>query len=102
MEKNQTINKPYILVSEDDILPIFEKAGSKVLGNQPITKSENDNSDIMGDLITQEEAMKILGRKTTWFYNMRTSGKLKAIKSANKWSYKKEDIRAFIKHGEQS
>jgi len=102
MDKNQTNNKPYIFVNEDDILPIFEKAVSNVFGNQLIPKPENDNSDIMGDLITQEDAMKILGRKTTWFYNMRTSGKLKAIKSANKWWYKKEDIRSFIKNGEQS
>jgi hypothetical protein len=102
MEKSNTTNKPYIFINEDDILPIFEKAVNNVLGSHFIRRPENNNSDIMGDLITQEDAMKILGRKTTWFYNMRTTGKLKAIKSANKWWYNKEDIRAFIKNGEQS
>ena len=53
--------------------------------------------DILGDFICEEEAMKILQRGKTWFYNKRKSGDLPGKKAAGRWYYKKKDITNYIK-----
>lgn len=46
--------------------------------------------------IPESEAQKMLGRKTTWFFNMRKAGKLKFRKMGNKTYYEIEDIEKLI------
>ncbi|MBT3301983.1 MAG: helix-turn-helix domain-containing protein [Bacteroidetes bacterium] len=57
---------------------------------------EGSTSSKLGDWIPEEEAKKLLGRKTTWFYNKRKSGELDGRKRGNKWWYRLSDIQAFI------
>lgn len=92
---DKTISKSYLLISEEEITPIIEKAVSNALSSRNIPLA-NNITEIIDDYINEEEAKKVLGRKTTWFYNARKSGELKAMKRANKWWYKKSDINDYI------
>jgi hypothetical protein len=49
-------------------------------------------ADAIGDYITEKEASKLLGRKTTWFWNLRKIGKLPFTKVGNKIFYQKASI----------
>lgn len=88
--------KSYLLISEEEITPIIENAINKAFTNRNFSMN-SDSTEVIDEYITEDEARKVLGRKTTWFYNARRSGELTAIKRANKWWYKKSDINAFIK-----
>ena len=52
----------------------------------------NSNESAVGDYISESEAQKLLGRKTTWFWNMRTTSQLAFTKVGNKIYYSKSDI----------
>jgi hypothetical protein len=64
--------------------------------NKLAGKVKLDNNSQLGDWITESEAQKMLGRKTTWFYNMRKSGELTGRKRGNKWWYAISEILKFI------
>lgn len=46
----------------------------------------------LGNYITEREAIIILGKKTTWFWKMRKSGKLSSTKIGGTNYYDKKDI----------
>ena len=100
-KRNATSNT-LIIINKDELVPIIAEAISQVMPKKEQVNKESGTEEILGDYISQQDAMKILGRKTTWFYNMRTNGKLKAMKAANQWWYKKDDIREFINKGRMS
>ena len=56
----------------------------------------NLSSHSIGDYITEEEAQRIVGRKTTWFWDMRTKGKLAFSKVGNKIYYSMRDIEGLL------
>jgi hypothetical protein len=58
--------------------------------------NNNHFSQMVGDYITEEEAQKILGRKATWFWGMRTKGKLAFSKVGNKNYYSIADIEKLL------
>jgi len=55
----------------------------------------SDKSHV-GDYVTEPEAQKILGRKATWFWTMRTRGLLTFAKVGSKVFYSKKDIEKFL------
>lgn len=52
---------------------------------------------ILSDFITEKEAMELLGRKSTWFYNMRKSGVLTFRKLGSKVYYPVVEIQKLLK-----
>jgi hypothetical protein len=68
-----------VLADQKKILAILENTG-------------NGNSNMLGDYISEVEAKKLLGKKQTWFWNMRTSGMLASSKVGNKVYYLRADI----------
>ena len=52
--------------------------------------------ECVGDYISEEEAKRQLGRKTTWFWNLRTSGQLPFSKVGKKIFYLRSDIKRLI------
>ena len=56
----------------------------------------NLSSQSIGDYITEEEAQRILGRKTTWLWDKRTKGKLAFSKVGNKIYYSIKDIESLL------
>ena len=55
-----------------------------------------EKKDSIGDYISETEAKKILGRKSTWFWTLRKKGKLAFTKVGNKIFYSRADILSFI------
>ena len=63
--------------------------------NMPIVKPVLKG--IIGNkFIPESEAQKMLGRRTTWFYNMRQSGRLVYKKLGNRTYYNIDDIERLI------
>jgi len=60
------------------------------LKSQKLTSS--NNSEVLGEFISEKEARKLLDRKTTWFYEQRRSGRLPFSKVGSKVYYKREDL----------
>lgn len=58
--------------------------------------------NMIGDYISEPEAQKMLGRKTTWFYMARTTGELAFTKVGNKVFYAKADILKMLDRHKQS
>ncbi len=58
-----------------------------------------NSSGALGDYIAEEDAMKILERGKTWFWNKRRSGDLPAKKAAGRWYYHQDDITKYIENG---
>ena len=91
---NNSINQ-FAMIKEDtlsEMISSLERIERKLDTNSKTNAA-------LGDYITEKEAMKILNRKTTWFFNKRTSGELKGKKAGNVWYYKINDIKKFIDNG---
>lgn len=61
-----------------------------------ILTSMADQKKSIGDYISESDAKKMLGRNTTWFWNLRKTGKLPFTKVGNKVFYTKTDIFRFL------
>lgn len=59
-------------------------------------KSNFASKDPLGDFISEVEAKKLLSKKTTWFWKMRTSGLLPASKVGGRNYYRKQDIQKLL------
>jgi hypothetical protein len=51
----------------------------------------------IADFVTEKKAMEILNKKSTWFWQMRKSGKLKFRKIGQTTYYSIEDIQNLLK-----
>jgi len=57
-----------------------------------LLKLTDKEKDQLPDILSEKEAQKLLGRKTTWFFDMRKTGRLPYSKLGSKVFYKKEDL----------
>ena len=57
---------------------------------------EVESTEVLGDFVSEREARKIIGRRTTWFYEQRRSGKLPYSKVGSKVFYSIKDIHSLI------
>lgn len=62
---------------------------------------EGNTNQKMSDYLSEEEVKKMLGRKTTWFWRMRTIGKLSYTKVGGKVFYFRKDIEKLLEAGRQ-
>jgi hypothetical protein len=85
----------YILVPYDQMNMLLEKISSL----EKTLKSRENTSTALSNYLTEKEAGQILNKRTTWFWNMRKSGRLPAKKAGNTWYYLKSDINKFIENG---
>jgi predicted DNA-binding transcriptional regulator AlpA len=76
-----------------DVLESILKTQQEIL---QILKGES-NSEQIGDFISEKEAMKMLGRKGTWFWMMRRDGKLPFSTVGKKVFYPKAEIEKLLK-----
>ncbi len=56
-----------------------------------------NSKPILSEFISEKEAMSLVGRKTTWFYNMRKDGKLNFNKIGSKVFYPVVEIQKLLK-----
>ena len=89
MEKNPT----FMMVPNDlldEIVQLLKELKQSLPGFKP------ESQVFLGDWVPEPEAKRILGRKTTWFYNMRKSGELLGNKRGGQWWYHKNELLQFI------
>jgi len=78
-----------IAEKQDMILSLMEKGSSYAADN------------CIGDYISEEEAKRLVGRKATWFWSMRTTGQLPFSKTGKKIFYLKSDIKKLLEKNMQ-
>ena len=71
---------------------LTRKSGVSLLRKSGVSLSGNSN------YIPESEAKKLLDKKTTWFWQMRTNGKLPFSKVGNKVFYQKSDIVKLLEN----
>jgi hypothetical protein len=86
--------KTFILLPESDYNELRQllKEISSALSNF----NAGNTLPSIGEWFPESVAQKMLGRKTTWFYNKRNSGELVGKKRGGKWWYSKSEILKFI------
>jgi hypothetical protein len=77
-----------LITTEEQIKKIVKASMIEALNNF----NPSNSSSELGDYIEEKQAIQILGRKTTWFYNMRQAGKLPFTKVGSKTFYSKADL----------
>jgi hypothetical protein len=77
----------------------MEELLQKLTRIEKAIQSQKNDGKGLGDFITEKEAMKLLDKGATWFWNKRQSGELTGKKAGNSWYYKQSDILKFIENG---
>ena len=91
--RNEESDDKYFIVPKNWLQNISENQEQILSLLENKVASENNG---IGDYISESEAKKLVGRKTTWFWNMRSSGRLAGYKLGGKTFYLKEDIINLI------
>ena len=91
--KEDLVLVPYSFLAElkqgqERIIVLLEK-------NPPV------GNGIPGGYIPEQVAQDLLGRKTTWFWQMRSSGQLAFTKVGNRVFYAKADIQRLLDNHRQ-
>jgi hypothetical protein len=64
-----------------------------------LLKITDKEKDQLPDILSEKEAQKLLGRKTTWFFDMRKTGRLPFSKVGSKVFYYKHDLLNLMQKG---
>ena len=96
METNEKKEKEegFLLIPKEWMQSLSEKQ-DKILSVLEKGNIANPN-DCVGDYVSEDEAKRQLGRKTTWFWTLRTTGQLPFAKIGKKIFYLKQDIKKLI------
>ncbi|MBN8667357.1 MAG: helix-turn-helix domain-containing protein [Chitinophagales bacterium] len=92
---NETIfrqNSPLVIVPEDLLESILNKQ-DKIL-----ELLESKNLPTLKGYVTEKQAMEILDKKVTWFWQVRKSGKLPFKKIGKTVYYAMEDIYSLLEN----
>lgn len=92
--RNDENEQGYFLVPKS-WLNAIEETQQKILS---LLRKDTATETAIGDYISEAEAKKLLGRKTTWFWQMRNSGRLPFSKVGNKVFYQKNDIVTLLEN----
>lgn len=82
----------YVLVSHSLLVEISQRQ----LEILRFLHEGREQGNSIGDFIPESEAQKLLGRKVTWFWNMRKKGALSFSKVGNRIFYSKADILKLL------
>lgn len=88
--KEYNDNNVFMMVPKVVIDEIREGINQLLKGDKSLT------TDGIGDYISEKEAQQLLGKKTTWFWSMRTKGHISYTKVGNKVFYNKKDLEKYL------
>ncbi|GAA0890628.1 hypothetical protein GCM10009122_03060 [Fulvivirga kasyanovii] len=83
-------NNVFVMVPKVVIDEIRDGINKLLKGNEPLSANG------IGDYISEKEAQQLLGRKTTWFWSMRSKGYLSYTKVGNKVFYNRKDLEKYL------
>lgn len=92
MNTNEEKETGFLLIPKEWLNAITEKLDKTI----KLLENGTKPTECTGDYISEDEAKRQLGRKTTWFWNLRTTGQLPFAKIGKKIFYLKEDIKKLI------
>jgi hypothetical protein len=98
MEKyklNQKNEQGFVMVPYER-LEAIEKMLSEIIA---LSQSKKDIGSESLNHITEKEAMKLVGKKGTWFWLMRRSGQLKFTKVGSKVFYSVDELQKLVSEG---
>lgn len=93
--RNEMNEEGYFLVPKSFLQSIAE-SNLKILSF--LEKGNSTSTNIIGDYISETDAKNLLGKKTTWFWNMRKSGKLAFSKVGGTNFYNKNDLIKILEN----
>ena len=94
MNTNEKKEDGFIIIPKEWMQVLSEKQDKIISLLEKGTYANPEDS--IGDYVSEEEAKRQLGRKTTWFWNLRTGGQLPFAKVGKKIFYLKSDIKLLI------
>jgi thymidylate synthase len=101
MEKNnlnQRTQGGYLIIPHE-IIESIEKNQTEILN---LLKSKFDQGSESLDFIDEKRAIELIGKKATWFWQMRKSGALNYTKVGAKVYYSLDEIKNLLATGSQS
>lgn len=94
--KTKQNNEQGFVIVPHERLEAIEKAQEEIL---ELLKSKNSKNSESLDYVDEKRAIEIIGKRATWFWQMRTSGQLKYTKVGAKVFYSLQDIKQLIIDG---
>jgi thymidylate synthase len=101
MEKNnlnQRTQGGYLIIPHE-IIESIEKNQTEILN---LLKSKFNQGSESLDFIDEKRAIELIGKKATWFWQMRKSGALNYTKVGAKVYYSLDEIKNLLATGSQS
>lgn len=92
---NETELPKYVIIPYPAMDELMKRLG-KI---EKMLEDSKSRDGPLGNYITEKDAMKLLDKGTTWFWNQRKAGTLKGKKAGNCWYYQYSDIILFIDNG---
>ncbi len=92
---NQRNEQGFVMVPYER-LEAIEKMLSEILA---LSQSKKGIGSESLNHITEKEAMKLVGKKGTWFWLMRRSGQLKFTKVGSKVFYSVDELQKLVSEG---
>ncbi|MFT5916308.1 MAG: hypothetical protein ACI81T_002815 [Bacteroidia bacterium] len=98
LQKNPQQPEPTRMLAQvlGDIFDSLLENQERIIALMGSQKVDGETIKPIGEYLTEQDAKKLLERGTTWFWNMRTKGKLGFSKIGNKIFYKKSDIEGLL------
>lgn len=97
-ESTQLETKTMILVPQDFLNNLMAKQEMILVALQ----NSETHKETIGDYISETDAKRILGRKSTWFWNLRKEGRVPFTKIGNKIFYSKAEILGYFEKNKNS
>ena len=98
MESNKTNSKPIegLVIVSSELLISIEKSQNEII---TLLKSKLNLGTESMDYVDEKRAIELIGRKATWFWQMRKSGALNYTKVGAKVYYSISEIKKLIENG---
>lgn len=95
-ESNQNVETSIVLVSNYRLEEI-ERKQEEILA---LLKGNSGQNLEKLNYVTEKEAIQLIGKRATWFWQMRKSGKLKFTKVGAKVFYSLDELKNLLKMGD--
>jgi hypothetical protein len=97
-KNNQNVETSIVLVSNYRLEEI-ERKQEEIL--TLLKGNSNQNLEKL-NYVTEKEAIQLIGKRATWFWQMRKSGKLKFTKVGAKVFYSLDELKSLLNSGGKS
>ena len=94
--KQHEKKEPSFFIVPTEFLKSIAEGNERILSI--LTNGGLDSENAIGGFISENEAKKLLNKKTTWFWNMRKSGELAFSKVGGTNYYRKADLLKLLEN----